>query len=275
MMLKRFYFFTLLIGVCTLITSCDSLPGTPELPSKTITLKDFRINPDTVSFRNASGVKDTIVTLRVSVKSDELDDLASPPVVHMYEKNDAFLVTSDTLELVDSLTFEYATDLQFGMSTGISTKAEFLVTAFAKTGNATNFIRKDLVIQGFSIQAPILDEVTVPDTVRIPATGTQSFSLIAKVRHPDNQNFIKNVIVGIVDQNSESLGTFNLYDDGNTQQVEGGGTSGDATARDSLFTRRFTINPSNQPDVLRLTFYAVDVSNQESNRIQVTLVFAR
>lgn len=255
--------------------SCDSLPGTTDINSKTIVLKDFRILPDTVSFVNANVIKDTTITIQVSIKTDGSNDLSENPIVHFYEKKSSKLVISDTLRLTNSATNEYSSDFKLSMSTGISTVADLVVTALNENGNPTNFLRKDLVFKGFQIQKAIVNQIFAPDTVKIPATGSSTFLLSAEVVHPDKQQFISKVFVQIKDKNNEEIGIFRLYDDGSMQTVENGATSGDTSANDTIFTRAFTVTSTNQADILSLTFYAVDVSNQESNRVSSTLVFEK
>lgn len=272
---NNLFFISSSLFLLLVANSCDSLPGTTDISSKTILLKEFRIFPDTVSFVNANVVKDTIITLQVSVKADDSNDLLENPIVHFYEKGKANLITFDTLNLTNSTTNEYTTDIKLLMSTGTSTFADVVITALDKNRNPTNFLRRDLVFKGFQIQKANITVIFVPDTVRIPSSGSSTFYLAAKVVHPEKQQFISKVFVQIKDKNNEEIGVFRLYDDGSAKIVENGSPSGDTMANDTIFTRAFTVSSSNQADILSLRFYAVDVSNQESDSITGTLVFKK
>ena len=256
-------------------TQCDSLPGSTELPDSSTQLGNLTINPSIVSFSNANGVKDTTVSVTVSVSSTTNEISNQSLLLSFYDKSDPFIVLSDTLKLTDAQLNTYSTTFSFDTNTGFSGDTEVIITGVTNAGNSTNTLRRAVPIQGFSIDPAVLVRVIHQDTVQIPSAGSVTFFLSAEVTHPDKSSFINRVLVDIKDKNNAEIGTFRLYDDGSVTTIDGGGTSGDPIANDSLFTRAFTLNASNQADELTLTFYAIDVSNQESNRITSKLVFKK
>ena len=108
--------------------------------------------------------------------------------------------------------------------------------------------------------APQILSVNAPDTIQLPSTGDKSFLLTASVTDPDNNKDIKEVVFNTFKPDgSPSTGNpFKMYDDG---------TSGDAVARDYIFSLRIFITATNAVGTYRFEFQAKDYSDLLSEKI--------
>jgi hypothetical protein len=257
------------------ISSCDDFSQTNGIPDKTITLLQLESNPDTLSFRNSLSIKDTTVTVEVFVQVEDKTDILGNPTVNLYEKGDFQLLEAAELTNWNENNKKFSGSFTFTLSTGISTETELIATALASNGNATNFLRKNFTIQGLTLNPAILENPINPDTLVIPVSGSLNFLLGIKAIHPDGQRFISQVTVNLKDKDNANLGDYSLYDDGSNILLENNLPSGDLISADSVFSRSFTINSSNNPDIITLTYKAVDSSNQPSNTVTSTMVIVR
>jgi len=267
----------LVISLFSLIglNSCDDLSQPSGIPEKTVTLLNLTTNPDTLSFRNASAIKDTIVSFDVFVQVSDKTDLSSNPTVNMYETGEFQLIQAVELTNWNESTKTYQGSFSFLVSTGVSLTTDLVATAVTSSGNASNFLRKKFMITGLRLAKAIVENPINPDTVFIPLSGSVNFLLGAKVTHPDGQRFINQVSVNLTDKNNQNLGDYILYNDGSSILLENNLSSGDVSSADSVFSRSFTINSSNQPDVITLKYKALDTGNQVSNILTSTMVISQ
>ncbi|NCP84579.1 MAG: hypothetical protein GW809_07975 [Bacteroidetes bacterium] len=267
----------LVISLLSLIGlySCDDLSQPSGIPDKTVTLLNLTTDSDTLSFRNASAIKDTIVSFNVFVQVMDKSDLASNPKVNMYETGEFQLIKAVELTEWNEITKTYQGSFTIEISTGVSLSTDLVATAITSSGNASNFLRKKFIISGLRLAKPIVENPINPDTLFIPLSGSINFLLGVKVTHPDGQRFINQVSANLTDKDNESLGDFILYNDGSAFLLENNLTSGDISSADSVFSRSFTINSSNKPDVITLTYKALDTGNQVSNSITSTMVISQ
>ncbi len=274
-MMKKQAFLTHVLSVGLLfLFSCDTLPEANTIHESGIALSRI-IADDTLSFANANAIKDTSIFFPVTVEIADPDLLQHAPVISLYEKFGFQLVSSDTLKTFDPGTNQYSGTIDFLVSTGINAEAELVASATMPSGNPTNFLRKSFFIKGFSIEPAEVVQIIAPDTVRLPTSGSVSFSIAAEVTHPESRSFIKTVTVTLNSASTGSLGTFQLFDDGSLTSIPEGGTSGDTVSNDGLFTRVFVLSAENNPDTVTLEVKALDTTDQESNIVTKTLIITR
>lgn len=274
-MMKKQALLTHVLSVSLLfLFSCDTLPETNTIPESGIALRRI-IADDTLSFANANAIKDTSIFFPVAVEVSDPELLQHPPVVSLYEKFGFQSVSSDTLKAFDPVTNQYSGTIDFLVSTGINAEAELVATATMPSGNPTNFLRKSFFIRGFSIEPAQVVQIIAPDTVRLPLSGSISFSIVAEVTHPTSRAFIKTVILTLNSASTGSLGSFQLFDDGSLTSIPEGRTSGDAISNDGLYTRVFVLSAENNPDTITLAVKALDTTDQESNTVTKTLIITR
>lgn len=271
-MIKSRYSTAFLIGLLFLLNSCDSLPGTTEIPQRTESIQDFQISPQLIDFSTANEIKDTTLTIALSIKVTQSDALIEAPQVQLYSKSDFQLLSSVTLTDWDESTLTYSGSLKIIGNTGVSASAIIMATGLTPSKTMSNVIRKDFVIKGFILQPPVIEFAVNPDTVILPVTGSKNFLIGAKVVHANGQRFISRVTVNLRDKNDQNLGDYLLYDDGSLQSLENNTVSGDFFAADSIYSRSFSLNSGNQADVIQLFYKAFDSNEQQSNILQSTLV---
>jgi hypothetical protein len=274
MMKKQAFLIHVLSAALLFMFSCDSLPEASSIPESGIALSRI-IADDTLSFENANAIKDTTIYLPLIVEVADPELLQHAPVVSLYEKFGFQVVSSDTLKVFDPSTNQYSGTVDFRVSTGINAEAELVASATMPSGNPTNFLRKSFYVKGFSLDPPVVVQIISPDTVRLPSSGSISFSIVAEVTHPENRSFIKTVTVELNSASTGSLGIFQLFDDGSLSSIPEGGTSGDTIANDGFFTRIFVLSASNNPDFVTLIVKALDTVDQESNTLTKTLIITR
>ncbi|TNE69900.1 hypothetical protein EP331_13575 [bacterium] len=270
-MISKFLSTSIAGFVLVALASCDSIPETTGFQDSSQILTALQFESDTLSFKQAEVVKDTIVSFSVSVEVSDPDLLGQNPIVSLYEKLGFTVVASDTLIQTNPSLPVYSGSVQFITNTGVSTDAVIIATAKTSAGNPTNFIRRSLPIVGFSIPPATVVQIIAPDTVKIPLSGNVTFLIGAEVTHPDAQRFIKKVLLELISETTGSLGTFNLYDDGSITTTPEGTFSGDQTANDTIYSTAFTISSANNPDVISIVIKAVDTANNESNTLTQTL----
>ncbi|MDZ7318456.1 MAG: hypothetical protein ONB11_04830 [candidate division KSB1 bacterium] len=108
--------------------------------------------------------------------------------------------------------------------------------------------------------APQIISVSAPDTIQLPAAGSKSFLLTARVTDADDNRDIHEVYFDSYrpDGSASSGNPFKMYDDG---------TSGDATAGDFVYSLQIFITSQNSPGNYRFEFQAKDYSELLSNKI--------
>lgn len=265
----------LLFSIFAVLQQCDSLPGSSDLPEITQPIRSFTVNPAIFDFTSVQSVKDTTIRMAFEVHIAQQNALAEPPIVHLYDKGSFTAITSVSLSNFDVATLTYSGEMTLIVNTGVSSSAILVATGMTPSNNSSNFIRKELQIKGLLLSPPVIESTINPDTVFLPTSGSINFLLGAKVTHSAGQQFISRVLVNLRDQNNQNLGDFLLFDDGSRVSLDGGTFSGDLIAADSIFSRSFSLNSGNQPDIIQLRYRAFDVSEQESNSVLTTLVISR
>ncbi len=251
------------VGLLT-ASACDNPPGLPSAADP-VRLHTLNLTPNPVAFEPTDGVRDTTVELSVSVSADGVPDAA--PVFHWYVAG-----VAGAPETV-ALTYNNGTDrweALVPLELTTTTLAEYRTYVLVPGSAASNRVEAVLPVQGFTAGVPLLESVQAPATVRIPASGSQPFSLAATVSHPNGLSALFRVVVSIRGGNGQALpgSPFTLFDDG-------GGASGDPTAGDGTFTRRFTVASTNMPDTYTLRFWALDKAGQSSDTLSATMRFER
>lgn len=255
------------------LTSCDEGPGTSPIPQNSFVLDSVSISPSEINFQAEDGVRDTTLTVDVTLYLKEALAFSQDPVAVLRLTNNQQQNIQTTLSAEDDLTF--SGEISFSQNTAQTNEFELLVRAVDENEQATNILRDKFIVRGYTASSPVLDEIFVPDTVFIP-TGSdiRSFLLAARSYHPDGLNLISDVNAILIDGDAQSLGEFRLYDDGSQNQVDNG-VSGDAVAGDSLYSRAFTLSSSNNPDSVTVKMYATDISGNYSDTLSTYFLIRR
>jgi len=265
-----------MLRLCLLMMAMASLFGCGEdYPSKPITtqpvvVNKISINPSSIQFSPTDGIKDSVITISItgSLSRQGADPETALLNIELIRASDNSRVSfiSTPLNMSNSISNEIT------FPTKTTDFNDYRLSLFITSGTLliSNTALATIKIRGFVLGIPEILSTSTPDTVWIPSTGTTPFGLQAKVKHPDGQSLIDRVLVDIRDQQNNLLAgsPFRLYDDGGI----GNSNSGDAIPADSIFTRVFNIGPSNNPDVYKLYYYAIDTQGASSDTVQAQMV---
>lgn len=106
---------------------------------------------------------------------------------------------------------------------------------------------------------PIISNPVVPDTV-IVQSPSSAVDLYLQVEDQNGLADIKNVYFYLYEPNSTDSIKISMADDGNTE------VSGDVTAGDGIYSKRYFFRPTDKGGVYKLVFEAEDNSGQKSNK---------
>jgi hypothetical protein len=258
--MQRFWLFPLFAAL--FLFSCDEEPGLPTSDVSDVRLTALSLSPASVTFVPTDGVKDTLLQIGITLQIAS-GSLATPPTLMVTDTESDEVVYEGPMSGTSSHTLS--------LETSTTSVAEFAVTVLAiENGQpVSNKLIGRIRVNGFSTGRPVVLFEQTPASVQIPASGSQAFDLKAKVGHPNGNSLIQTVNVIIRGQNGVALSgsPFQLFDNGNTAD------NGDATAGDSLFTRRFVISSSNNPDTYTMRYYAIDRFGASSDTLTATMRF--
>lgn len=280
--LKRFTLLLAVLGVTAL--SCENNPATPITEPMHIVIRSAQISPSQIQFSPSDGVKDSTVTMELLATMEPvnlgvqttLSNLKTAPFVwELRSRSDGGLQASG------SATPDFSTNtLSASISLALRTFdfEDYVLYLYAtdEIRLLSNTVQSRIAVRGFPIGVPQILEVRSPGNVTIPTSGSITFTLTAKAIHPVDRQLVERVLVDIRDSRNILLGgaPFQLYDDGSLVSI-GSGTSGDQVAADSVFTRAFQINSSNNPESYQLLFYALDPFGGSSDTISSSMTFIR
>lgn len=250
-----------------LLSSCESGLGTPLFPNELPQITSLSVSPEGFEFTPSDGIKDTTLTFTFTIKVNDQDLLSRSPIVTLQDFSDISTIFSDSLtDNPSSNIFTGTTSIT--TNTGISFNIMVEATLVGKDNLLSNSRSQTVKIIGYSANSPVIETISLPDTVFIPAQGNQPFLIAAHVVHPDKQTLLDRVFIELIDNTSASLGEFTLFDDGNSTD------SGDLVANDSTFTRRFIINSANQPDEITVIFKAIDKNDKMAETVTGNFVIS-
>lgn len=264
------------------LAACNDIPSV-EQSAEVFQIKSFSLSPNEVAFIPSDGIRDTTVSVQLSIDIEQSNALASHPnaqlIYELRNRSNGEIVLEGTATLPDGSSSRIETSFDLDVRT--FDFREFSISTFIGTEDAllSNTAQSSLTISGFPVGVPEIEFVENPDTVVIPAQGQSSvlFQLKAKVIHQFDQSLINRVVVGIRDQNNNFLpgSPFRMYDDGSSSEIPDGGLSGDSVPGDSLFTRQFQLSSTNNPDVYTLFYHAIDNFGFSSDTVQSQMRFIR
>ncbi len=264
--MQRLWFFSIVAAI--FILSCDSEPGLPTAHPSDNQLTALTLSPSLVTFNPSQTVKDTTVTVLISIRLRNGSSEIHPRLIVVRKSTEAIFFDAP-MSTANPAKDQFSHSLQIPTSTTSVEEFAINVILIDKNQPVSNRVSGTLKITGFSTGRPVLLFQQTPATVIIPNSGNQAFDLKAKVSHPNGQNLIDRVNVIIRGANGVALtgSPFQLFDNGLVNE------SGDLAAGDSLFTRRFVISASNNPDTYTLKYYAIDRFGASSDTLTATMRF--
>lgn len=258
----------MLLATLLLLSACEDPPGSAGVEPSPNSLRSISVSPDTIINDPADGITDRQYDISIEVRADPDAALQNPRFsVVRGDFNEAFregnLQTSD--DESGLLTAEFSFTLPS------STFETFTIYAFdaGENGQLSNTLSTKAELIGFTTEPPEMIFFNHPESVTIPASGTQPIRFESKVVHPQGQQNISEVVLELFDSSGNRVGPgpFEMFDDGELNE------SGDLVPADSIYTRTFAINPDNIADVYDVFSYATDRQGLVSDTLRSTITF--
>jgi hypothetical protein len=246
-----------------LLASCDKADGPTNILQEDPVLSNLHITPSALTFTEEDGVRDTLVTFEVSVRSRRPDDYTLVAVLASAE--DRTLIDSDTLLLSSTRPPSfYRGSLAAALQTTDQRNLVLYVYVSGSPSGISNRVESVIKVRGTSSGFPLVLRSDHPDTVFIPSPGnTTTFSINADVSHSVSLALIDRVWLELIDQDNR-----NLYR--NTMDEADSGS--DEFRR---FTEGFSLDSGNNPDSISVRIYAEDIAGTVSDTLRSHFIIAR
>lgn len=251
--------------ICLLLSACDDEPGTTDVLSASPSIESLSVTPSEIQFLPSDGQKDTVIIFEINASVNNVADAEGVnPQFIIEELETEEIIAEGQLSSAPNSQGDVAATAETSISTTTVSNWRLNVFLFDQRGRG-NRIETSIPIRGFSNNPPQIESVAFPDTVARPESGSQPFSLVARVIDEDGQNTIQSVTVELINPDEVSTGVFTMRDDGSAE-------SGDETAGDSLFTVTFSVNPDSRAGVFDLIFQAQDLAGLQSETVERQIV---
>lgn len=240
-------------------SSCDEISSPTQ--SDSIKLETLSISPDTIEFDSGLPIGEQAIPVTLTLT---LQEPSNSDFRYTVERRGT-LVSEGRFNLQSGA--EYIAE--FTLSVNSADNMNFTVYAFSDEDTGGERIQGGIIVRGRTVSPPIVEDAYNTEEAKIPESGNERIDFYARVVHPDNQEFIDRVNFFLIDQQGNQLGdNFEMYDDGVFNESEG---RIDEAAGDSLYSRAFFINPTNNPDVVSVFYFAVGIDGQSSDTLQTEL----
>lgn len=195
----------------------------------------------------------------VDIEAEILNLTDSLPMLSLIDRSTELLFLQQNMER-SQIPQIYTLQVPLQTRTTYFNEYRVIVTAVSEMGRSTYAVAS-LNYKGFSEAAPQILSVTNPDSVTKPADNTDLYPFTAKVTDIEGQDTIEGVFVRIINPVSGEVNNspFQLFDDGTNGE--------DITARDSVYTITFPVDPESQAQTFDLLFYAVDKGGLTSDTL--------
>jgi hypothetical protein len=171
---------------------------------------------------------------------------------------------------------KYTSNILLTLPKSVIGKYTIQYAAEDKEGYVSNTFNMPFIITYSLNHAPTVSNFTAPDTIFVPASGTDFIKTSVQVGDAEGLSDIASVSLSVVRVNDSSVvAVYALFDDGNRFIVPPFGlSSGDSIAGDGKFTLTIPV-PSNTLKNIERYFnvFAVDQSNASSNVLKKKVSF--
>lgn len=245
------------------LTCCDSTPLLVSDTDPVAQLTDFQIDPGDIQFdRVIHGVTDTMLTFRISVSHHGTKPDVTPQFVLRNDGSNNAL-QSGFMSVYDENTKRFSGSFQFSTNTNLFHELNLLVFA-ASESELSNRINRKISIKGIPGSNPeILDATINPNPVTLPSAGSILVIFNAKIADDDGIDNIRSVYFRMESLNTGPLGSAFMMKPG---VVEDGY---------QIYADTLTITSTNNPDRIRVTFFAEDKSDLQATAVERILEIVR
>ncbi|MEP1307578.1 MAG: hypothetical protein ABJK11_08740 [Balneola sp.] len=263
----KFYSQVLLSAFLIFALSCDSTFSPDDFDEHEPYVQDLSVNPGQIIFNaQQDGQKDTTVVLSLSVNGFNFEGDSLPYYsIFLDDENLPSIQGAFNKSSVLANTFEANVSI---LTSTIVFKTYTVLATPTLNGNNKNYAQSVISQTGVPINAPQILEVNNPNQVEIPSGSTTTIVLFtAKVTDMDGQDNLSQVLLNFRNSDGSMLSDdpFQMFDDGISN---GGDTSGDEVAGDSVFTKSFSINSGNTPANRTAVYWAIDKSGLSSDTLE-------
>lgn len=151
---------------------------------------------------------------------------------------------------------------QLLLNTGETTTLQARIEFVQPDGQRVRY-ESSIPIEGVADEAPVIESIVHPDSVKIPTSGTQSILFVAEISHAISLQNIALVTMELLDaETNDSRGVFTLADDGQ---------DGDEQANDGRYFVGLSIGSDNQPASYILQWNATSVTGLSATQKISTL----
>ncbi len=225
-------------------------------------VQNLAVTPNNIQFSpTLDGQKDTTITLSITVDGYNFGEDTVPYYYVFVGDNESPSIEGKFLVNFSPLT-TFQANVEIPTNTIDFKNYTILVTPSLNSTNP-NYAQATIKQTGVPINAPEILEVKNSSSIEIPSDGTVIAVFEAKVKDVDGQSNIDKVFLNFRNQDGSLLqaNPFQMLDDGNSE-------SGDVAAKDSVFTKTFSINSSNTPNNRTALYWAVDKSGLSSDTLE-------
>jgi len=257
---------TAVLAVVHFVSGCDNADGPTNVLSNSPKIDELEIQPSSLNFSGEDGIRDTVITFAMTVRSDLPED--HQLVAQLITANTRQELASDTL-IQDSGNPRRFTG-SFTLEDETSSFTDVLVYIYPlgygkKVGDR---FEKRINVRWEDIGSPEIIAVNHPDTITIPQTGQPDagFFISAEANHPFSRDFIAEVRLELYDSNENLIFTSSMSD----QNPDFGNEPGDG-----IYVQNFGVSSTNNPDVYSVEVHAVNILGTRSDTLRSTLVFTQ
>ncbi len=170
--------------------------------------------------------------------------------------------TTIPLEITLQDNGSFSASRQLTLNTGESTTLQARIEFVQPSGQRARY-ETSVPVVGVADEAPVIESIIHPDSVQIPASGTQAILFIVEISHSISLQNIASVTMELLDaETNDSRGVFTLVDNGQ---------DGDQQANDGFYFVGLSIGSDNQPASYLLKWNATSVTGLSAIQETTTL----
>jgi len=275
MVLNHSYLGVSVLVIC-LIAGCDSVPSpVDETNDRPPLIEQFSISPQTVVFALLDEESITGDSVNISLSINAQVQITGSQV----SKIDYAILSPDTLgQPIRTGSLAFAQNGRYIARVNLTLNAFevksypviiYVIDANNQLGGEARTML-DYARSFEPISPPVIEKLNIPSTIQRPASGQPSrlATFEVEVSDPEGLNDIESVeFWNITTPSSRLL----LCDDGNQHRCGNSEESGDAQARDGIYTRTVFILGTNDLGVNTFVFEATDRSGLRSEQVLHTI----
>jgi len=174
-------------------------------------------------------------------------------------ERDGVLLTEGNLQSQSETSFL----AELSLTVNTSRNTTYSIYVYESDNTSGQRLQGRLQIRGRTVSPPIIEEVSNPEEVIIPESGSQRIDFFARVVHPNGQELINSVNFFLIDQSDSSVrGEYQMFDNGeDVDEVES----------DSLYSGALSIEEGAPTFEITVNYYAIGEDGQSSDTLQTQL----